>query len=424
MAECITTSKCHDPADTQTEEGPTPKKAKIVRSDNTAGTNTENDSLSSNSETHTCESCIKSLPRASYTKKQWNKVYGGWICNNCLAEQRSLLRDAEKEAQRLDKQNRHEQKLIDQKGKADGTFDGIDAIRRCLICQVSKPRKEYSGKQWKRLFRECESCVTVRMESGEKKKRPVGQVQAELLQIVSRFCSRCGDTKAKSDFSPKQWKQPADGERMCKVCWRREENARYEHRSAIEQEEIRRENNPLLPMTKLCFTCHNFKSPEAFSSNQRKKLYGSCTECVVVVHDRRRQGILQVKKARVCSICHLEKAFEDYARGQFARIDRRCRICAAAYVKERDEHRLAEKEMEDKRRLCEERGKKSPLTKRCFGCKLFKDVDGYSGRQWNKIFATCRACFKKDERALDGVENGPEGFERGGENEYPIDEPC
>lgn len=317
------------------------------------------------------------------------------MCNPCLSAERADARSSEKESALLDKQQRHHQKIIDQTAKADGTFHGPDAKRRCLICQQTKPRGEYSGKQWKQLYRECKICVNERQSSGVPKKRHPGEVEAELRQIVERLCSGCKGTKGRNDFSPKQWKNPLDLDRMCKVCWAEEEVAREEHRAAEEKEKCRRGNDPHSPMTKRCYACHIFKALEAFSSKQKKKSYGVCTPCVAVLQEERRRDANRAKTARLCFVCKVEKGLDGYAREQWKRADRRCRVCATEHVKARDEHRLAEKLVKEERNRVASIAVDSsnpPLTRRCFECKEFKQVDGFSGRQWMKTYATCREC--------------------------------
>lgn len=328
-------------------------------------------------DTRKCELCEGDRPRSCYSKKQWNKPYGGWNCQACSAEQRAKQRNSEHELSQQDKQNRHDQKVSDQAAKTKGTFQ---TERRCLTCHSIQPRTAYSGKQWKQLFRECQECVQVRQDS-KNRQPPRAKVSQANTNFVDRLCSSCREIKHKPDFSPKQWKNPQDADRLCKECWAEEEEAKEDHR-VIEAEE--KKLNPALIDKKRCFACHEFKDKKYFSGKQQKKAYGICAPCVLVVQEERHRQ----KTARICSACQEEKGWDNFAREQWKtnKAERRCRPCAAVHVCARDEHRLAEQmEQRDKK-------EEDAATRLCFSCTKFHTEDGFSGRQWTKTYATCKTC--------------------------------
>lgn len=385
--------------------------------------------------TRRCEVCEKDLPRSKYGKKQWNKAYGGWQCQACVHSEarrvHRLSREAETQATQEDKRNRHEQKKSDQAakqkqievegGKAMTVFD---KERRCLGCQQVKPRSDYSGKQWKQLFRECTKCVHIRQQ--QKQTQPGSTHNKTNSQVQEKVCSGCDLSRKSSEFSPKQWKHSHDADRWCKLCWADEELARDYHRRAIAayQNETG-DDDKKRPSKKRCFACHEFKeaTPTNFSGKQQKKPYGICVPCVEILQAARRQKYSSASSEDVtkqCSVCREPKGYDDFAREQWKgnnKIDRKCRLCAAAHVREQDEHRCAERayqEQQQQQSLNKEAStttratKQSPNTsctsnstsntgtmsamRRCFQCKQFQWGERFSGRQWTKTYATCKIC--------------------------------
>ena len=382
--------------------------------------------------TRRCEVCEKDLPRSKYGKKQWNKAYGGWQCQPCVHSESQrvhrLSREAETQTAQADKRNRHEQKMSDQSAKQQqveiegGTTTTVFAReRRCLGCKQVKLRSSYSGKQWKQLFRECINCVLKRQE--QKNTQPGSTLNNTNSQVQEKVCSGCDLSKKSSDFSPKQWKHGHDADRWCKICWADEELAREDHRKAIAAYQTETgDDDKKRPSKKRCFACHEFKeaTPANFSGKQQKKPYGICAPCVEILQAARRQKYSNTSSENVtkqCSVCQEPKGYGDFAREQWKgnnKTDRKCRLCAAVHVKEQDEHRRAERVHQKQQQSFGDGASatwtttnQSPNTactssmpntsatlamRRCFQCKQFQEVEGFSGRQWTKTYATCKTC--------------------------------
>ena len=339
---------------------------------------------SSGIETRKCELCLGDHPRSCYSKKQWNKTYGGWNCQDCNANQRAQLRTDQQELTQQNKQNRHTQKISDQAAKQMGAFM---TERRCITCQQTKLRTEYSGKQWKQLFRECQGCTQARLEFNRNGNGNGNGNSDNHKNVVDRLCSGCHEIKHRPDFSPKQWKNPQDADRLCKECWAEEELAKEDHRLRIEAEEISphpgSSSSSSVVEKKRCFACHKFKVKLVdFSGKQQKKTYGICIPCVIIVQGARHRQ----KTVRICSSCQGKKGLGDYAREQWKKPKGRCRTCAAAHVHEQEEHRQAELMQQQNRK------KDDVPVRKCLACKEFQNENGFSARQWTKTYATCKTC--------------------------------
>ena len=308
----------------------------------------------SGADTRRCELCQRDRPRSCYGKKQWNKPYGGWSCQECSGQQREKERIEQQELSQQDKQNRHDQKIADQAAKTQDTFS---TERRCLTCRTTKPRTGYSGKQWKQLFRECQECVHIRQTACNRGQPPRNkalsssqQQQPNFNNVVDRLCSSCCQLKHRPEFFPKQWKTPQDADRLCKQCWAEEEEAKEQHRASVES--VKTKQDPDVADKKRCFACHEFKciqqshqSPSpSFSKKQLSKPYGICIPCIVVLQEERHRQ----KNTCVCSVCHEEKGWDQFAHEQRKsnKAVRRCRTCAADHVRDREEHRLAEQQQQ------------------------------------------------------------------------------
>ena len=328
-----------------------------------------------------CESCLMLKPRSKYNKKQWSKVYGGWRCLDCFAQERVKQReDASKAVQTL-KQNQHEQKLREQSAKKDGIF--MDR-RPCFQCTRNKSKTEYSGKQWKKLYRQCQECVTANgflptmvIEPEKTTKNKGGYSDG------SKYCSGCKESKLKVDFPPQQWAEPVNAERLCTPCYEEEGVAKSEH--------IQISNNHPNENEKRCYACHRFLPTEEYSSKQVSKKYGICVGCVEIIRQDRKEDLIKAKQVstRPCSICGIQKKSGEFGRGQWKRSDPRCKVCAVILVQKMDKHRQLEKEYTAKYHNSEEVGGEESIVKeeiqskkrRCFECGSFLGQGKYSIRQ-------------------------------------------
>jgi len=343
-----------------------------------------------------CDSCGLDKPR--YRNKitntqQLDEIYGGrysWNCSDCSEVVRR--NEKEEEDQRL-KQRQHAQKLADQNAKTAGTF--MEA-RPCMQCvsptNKHKTRDEYTGKQWKKLYRQCKQCVETNGfqqvllddHNGDKKRKN-----------GSRFCSGCKDTKLVADFTADQWRHSVDAERLCKPCDEQEGKAKREHKRLADQQPDAN--------LKRCYACHTFQRvDDNFSNKQQKKVYGMCTPCVTIIHAERKNDNARARETstRACSECGVQKTISHFGGGQWSkRSDPRCRPCATDLVQRQEVHRQEEKEQRTK----EEENQKRK--RRCYDCGQFGESPVYSARQWTKTYPSCLDCLGERKKSKPDTNN-------------------
>mmetsp|Transcript_37235 Transcript_37235/g.42511 ORF Transcript_37235/g.42511 Transcript_37235/m.42511 type:complete len:381 (-) Transcript_37235:182-1324(-) len=214
-----------------------------------------------------CSGCKETKLHSEFTGDQWrHPVDAERLCKTCWKE--------EGEAKREHRELSEQQKRIN------------PDLKRCYAChEFLLLDKYFSGKQGKKLYGFCTSCVEFLREDRQKDNK-------KARESSTRACSICGKQKTIVEFGRGQWKRI---DPRCSPCATALVQKMDQHRQLEKSYYTNEENEDLdniaAKKMRRCFHCGEFKEQSFYSGRQWTKTYAACLICFRETQKREESGI-------------------------------------------------------------------------------------------------------------------------------------